>query len=253
MTIVDLYSKIKENINLKIIIMKWPKWFPNIPMLDKNWEKPTLVFYPDVIPDTKENIEKILKSEIFYLKFNLFKSYFMNLKKVGIKFLDEIKHYLNEIYRTWYVDIQINWLPFIHFLVREYYISIEENSSVTYEILDFIEKIIKIDFFDINSKDINWNTWLMRIYSYIKEVNEKVKNWNKDLMLVKLNKLEQLFEKNWWIITLTTEQKNNVNELNIEKSQQQTWWISDWYKVNPKHIYATYTGRNNSTWFYERV
>lgn len=201
-------------------------------------------FNPSAIFDTKKLVEAIVETEIFYSNFKILNEHLRKLEsRLWVKSLVKVKLYLDEIYNTWDMNSSIEWLSFLHFLVKEYYLNIDTNLSITFEIFELIEKTLNNTLFDINTKDLNGDTLLMRLYFYIKETNEKVKNWNKGIILGHLYKLVFLLESKWGVITLTPNQESIVDKISTKSVD-----------INSKNITTNempaYVTKERSTWFY---
>lgn len=201
-------------------------------------------FNPSAIFDTKKLVEAIVETERFYSNFKILNEYLRKLEsRLWVKSLVKVKLYLDEIYNTWDMNSSIEWLSFLHFLVKEYYLNIDTNLSITFEIFELIEKTLNNTLFDINTKDLNGDTLLMRLYFYIKETNEKVKNWNKGIILGHLYKLVFLLESKWGVITLTPNQESIVDKISTKSVD-----------INSKNITTNempaYVTKERSTWFY---
>lgn len=205
--------------------MKW-YWTPNqdVPLYppDPEGRLPTLEFSPSrsvsdvVVGGVPHSVEDIILRHFWELPISLH-----GLRKhIPFSLYPKLWQYLDAIERTWDINVGIEGIPFLHFLVKVYYICTDSTEflSTFHYIRDFIRALHnKIPSFDINIPDFQGNTPLMRVLWYQREVSENVKNGEAHNILRNLRGLEYMLEQLGGEVRLTREQWVRATEVSEEE------------------------------------
>lgn len=157
----------------------------------------------------------------FYLRFESMQSSLRGMEKHLLpKQLQTLQKYTNVMEQRGDFNVQVKGDGFLHFLVELYsgYIDMNEVSIMEsiYEVIRTMVTLSEFDInprgFDINLRDREGNTPLMKVESLYKKTEMKNEEWV-TIISEKIERLRVLFEENGGVITWSNEQRATLETM----------------------------------------